>query len=195
MADLRPQVTSTPAGGGWWQRNRWALLLLPFVVALILGLGAYRVHAFWWTSGLHEPSHAPVGGSSTLPEPFVAAQGEHSRTVTMGAGPAAVVTAYPGLSGEEQSVEEVPGTRVWHVQLQVEAAPDQVLSGCRVEIVDDRGRTFRVLHGDIGWELPRTSAFRRVHRDRPTTWVRRGVSRTPRHRRVPRPTPRRSMCG
>lgn len=155
----RPSVSPGPEDPkrprrGWWRRNGWALVALPFVLALVLGLGAYRVHAFWWTSGLHEPSHAPVGGTTTLEDSFEDAQGEHTRTVTMGAGPAEVVTTYPGHSGEPLPVDEVPGTEVWRFELDVQAEPDQVLSGCRMELVDDRGRTFPVRHSDIGWELP-----------------------------------------
>lgn len=139
---------------GWWRRNRWALLALPFAAALALVLGAYRVHTFWWTTHLTEATHAPAGDTATLTDTFEDAQGAHTRTVTMGAGPAEVVTTYPGHSGEPLPVDEVPGTQVWRFELHVEAAPDQVLSACQMELVDDRGRTFQVRHSEIGWELP-----------------------------------------
>lgn len=149
---LAPVTAEQPRG--WWRRNLWALIALPFVVALVLGLGAYRVYTFWWTTHLTEASHAPVGGTATLTDSFEDAQGERSRTVTMGAGPAEVVTTYPGFSGEMLPVDEVPGTQVWRFELHVEAAPDQVLSACQVEMVDDQGRTFPVRNSLIGWELP-----------------------------------------
>lgn len=128
---------------GWWRRNRWALLALPFVLLLIVGLGSYRFVNFWWQNELTEPVRAEPGGTATLTADWQDASGEHTREVTMGAGTTRAVASYVDDFGTENPVTQIEGTQVWRIMVEVEADADQVLSGCQYRVVDQHGRTAR----------------------------------------------------
>lgn len=135
---------------GWWRRNRWALLALPFVLALVVGLGAYRMYAFWWINGPHEPHRPDGSGPASLTQPWKDAAGEHTRTVSASVTGARTVTSYTDREGLLQSVDHVDGTKVWEIDLAVQADPDEVLQGCTYRVVDDAGRTSLGMTSDIG---------------------------------------------
>lgn len=125
---------------GWWRRNRLALAILPLVVALIGLLGSYRFVNFYAQYELTKPARAAAGESVTLVQEWSDASGAHLREVTLGAGPTRVVATYPGADGQEVAIAPVEGTQVWRIPLQVQADPEQVLTGCSYAVVDQHGR-------------------------------------------------------
>ncbi|MDO5739262.1 MAG: hypothetical protein Q4P07_03850 [Ornithinimicrobium sp.] len=151
MSDLTPpedtiveqeqeQAQEWRTAPGWWRRNRWALIAMPLVLALVLALGGYRLYTFWWQQDLHEAVRPQDGTVATLTQAWRDADGDHTRTVSARVVGAQQIIVFKDSEGALQPVDRMDGTSVWALTLEVEADPDQVLSGCSYEVVDNRGR-------------------------------------------------------
>lgn len=124
----------------WWRRNRWALLALPFLIALTVAVGSYRILTIWNPWNPTDPLPAAVGESVTLVDDLEDAGDGYSVEVSLTAGPAHQVTTTQDTYGEQVELPEIPGTVVWQVDLHVDADPSQILGGCRLRLIAEDGR-------------------------------------------------------
>lgn len=119
----------------WWRRNAvWLALLVPALL-LALGLSAFRLTTLYlpWEWSRPTLADGPVG---TLEQRFHGADDQwHQRTVTV---EVLSVAAVPDL--DEGAA--VPGATLWKVDLSFSAAPDQLLDGCTIELVDGEGTVY-----------------------------------------------------
>lgn len=137
----------------WWRRNRWALLALPLVLALVAVTGASRLVNFWWPARLTEPIAATVGEPLTLTVDTWDLEGEPtSFPVTLVVGPTTQVGDVTDADGMMQLVPHVDGTRVWQTEVTITAATEHDPSGCYAEVVDSRGRTAMYSSTAVGVE-------------------------------------------
>lgn len=123
----------------WWHRNRWALLALPFVLALVAVAGASRLVNFWWPGQLREPVPAAVG--QPLRYTVNPADGGEASDATLVVGPTTEAQFVTDADGMAQRVPYVEGTRVWATDLTITAPVEDDLSLCYARVVDSRGRT------------------------------------------------------
>lgn len=119
----------------WWRRNRlWLALLLP-LLALAISASSFRMLRLYlpWEWSRPVVAHATTG---TLRQGFRGADNaERTREVTV-----SVLSATP-----QQQVDRagaVPGGTLWRVELELSAAPDQILDGCTVELTDADGTRY-----------------------------------------------------
>ncbi|QDO88244.1 hypothetical protein FNH13_07700 [Ornithinimicrobium ciconiae] len=142
---------------GWWRRNRWALLALLPVLALVAVAGAGRAATFWLPYQLSDEVTGEFGQATTLTDDYRDAGGEHTRTVEVTVH-AVTPDPAPETNREEPvaGVELPEGTRLWEVELGFEADPDTVLQGCLIALVDAAGRVTQretsLLHWDTGFD-------------------------------------------
>ncbi|AXH97001.1 hypothetical protein [Ornithinimicrobium avium] len=126
----------------WWRRNRWALLALPFVVALVAVSGASRLVNFWWPSQLSEPVVGSVGAPVGLTAQTWDEEGEEtSIDVDVVVGPTTEAVDWTDGDGMLQRVPYVDGTRVWRTDVTFTAPAGEDPTLCLAEVVDTRGRT------------------------------------------------------
>lgn len=140
MTEAGPTAVAAPTANSWWRRNRWALLALPLVLALVLVSGAGRILMFWLPHELTDRVEAEQGAFTRFADTYRDYEGEHERVADvaiLGVRPDPVPIDW---QGEEVAAEVPPGTRLWEVELGVEADPDTVLTGCVIALVDARGR-------------------------------------------------------
>lgn len=150
-----PRVTA-PEGRpprSWWRRNRWALLALPFVLALATAVSSYRILTLWNPWQLTDPVPAAVGEPVRFTDEITGVE-DYPIELELSAGPARQVTSVPDPAALDaagadaaaaadaagEPVLEMPGTVVWQIDLTVTADPDEVLRYCSLRLVDDQGR-------------------------------------------------------
>jgi hypothetical protein len=126
----------------WLRRNRWGLVALPVTVVLAVGANAQRLHDYWWDKGLRHA--AATGGHDewvTWSDSFSDATGPATRTFRVKVmGTESIAEAGP--SPEKTDLELPPNLTGWRVTMDFEAAPDQVLFGCRMALLDDKGNRY-----------------------------------------------------
>jgi hypothetical protein len=124
----------------WLRRNRWGLLALPVTAALAVGANAQRLHDYWWDQDLRLAGATGSRGQWVeWSDSFTDAAGDGTRTFRVkvtGSGP---VDAASAESADLELPSDLTG---WRVTMDFEAAPDQVLFGCRLALVDDRGNRY-----------------------------------------------------
>lgn len=136
---------------GWWRRNRWALVALPFVLALVAVTGASRLVNFWWPSQLGDPDPAVVGQPvEHVVRTFDAGGAETSFAATVLVGPTTEARDVTDADGMLHLVPHVDGTVVWRTDLTITAPVEHDAATCFVEVVDDRGRTTRYNPSTVG---------------------------------------------
>jgi hypothetical protein len=124
----------------WLRRNRWGLLALPLTAALAVGANAQRLHDYWWDQDLRLAG--ATGGQGEWvqwSDAFTDAAGDGTRTFRVR------VTGNESLdatSAEAADLELPSDLTGWRVTMDFEAAPDQVLFGCRLALVDDNGNRY-----------------------------------------------------
>lgn len=120
-------------------RWRW-LLVLPFAVALVLVATASRLQVFWWPEQLHEVTAGNQAEPLRVVDEWEDQDGdERRRDLTVTLLEVVPATQVEGFSGPEPLVP-VAGSAVWEVRLRFEVDPEVPLAGCRVSLVDTRGR-------------------------------------------------------
>ncbi len=135
----------------WLRRNRWWLLVLPVCVGLMLGTSAYRVKGLWWSTGLHRVgASAAAGTSATYTEHYSDAYGETSRTFTVRLVDVHAQKRLAGFDGTNTGDLPSAGTQALATELAWSADPDQSLTLCHVDLVDDEGRRYEVPSGLTG---------------------------------------------
>ncbi|MEO7269890.1 MAG: hypothetical protein ABIW49_11855, partial [Knoellia sp.] len=102
------------------------------------------VLVFWYQSGLHhEIASAGPGTWAKVTEEYTDVHGDTTRVYSVRfAGLGGADPAYEDRSGEELTLPDGMVART--VTLDFEAEPDQVLKGCALTLIDDRGREYRV---------------------------------------------------
>lgn len=142
----------------WWRRNRWALLALPVVLVVVALSGAGRVATFWLPYEMTDRVESRPGELTTFTDDYRDAGGERERTLRLAvqevtADPTPVTSAGEPVEGEGLFPQ---GTRLWQVEIAIEADPETVLGGCRVALVDADGRVTErdsaLLAWDAGWD-------------------------------------------
>lgn len=125
----------------WWRRNRWALLALPFVLALALAVSGYRILTIWNPWHLTDPVEGEAGQTVHLVQDVVDGGDGFTVDVELTAGPARQVTTVRDDTGEEKPVLMTPADSVmWQIDLDVQADPTTVLRQCTLRLVDAQGR-------------------------------------------------------
>ena len=121
----------TPTGS-WWRRNRlWLALLLPLLL-LAVAASSFRLTRLYlpWEWSRPTIAHGPTG---TLRSEFLGFDDAlHRREVT-------VQVLSLVAQDRVDRAKALDGGTLWRVDLQLSAAPDQLLKGCRVELVDAAG--------------------------------------------------------
>jgi hypothetical protein len=122
----------------WLRRNGWGLLALPVAAALAFAANAQRLHDYWWDQDLR---HAAATGSRgewvTWSDSFSDAAGPGTRTFRV------KVTGVESAGPTELRDLRLPsGLAGLRVTMDFEAAPDQLLSGCRMALLDDNGNRY-----------------------------------------------------
>ncbi len=133
MTDAPPRrATDTPT---WWRRNRlWVTLLLP-MLALALAASMFRMTTLYlpwqWSQGIDARS-----ATGTLRQEFLGTDDvRYSREVTVTMDTVRRTTRH----GDDAAG---PGAQLWVADLTLEAAPDQILDLCFVELVDAAGTRY-----------------------------------------------------
>jgi hypothetical protein len=124
----------------WLRRNWWGLLALPVTAALAAGANAQRLHDYWWDQDLRHA--AATGGQGDWVEwsdSFTDAAGDGTRTFRVKVTGSESIDAASAESADLELPSDLTG---WRVTMDFEAAPDQVLFGCRLALVDDRGNRY-----------------------------------------------------
>lgn len=111
---------------GWWRRNRWALLLgIP--VFAVAGWGSWRtVGPYWWET---EPRQVVSAG----PTGVVGYAGARLRATKVHS------VTDQDLRTAQSTSELPPGTRLWHVVLEVQP---KALADPSVRLVDEQDRQY-----------------------------------------------------
>ena len=119
----------------WWRRNRlWTALLVPLLLAA-LSASSFRLVTLYlpW-----EWSRPTVAGATagTLRQTFLAFDGTRRHRE--------VRVAVVGLERHESigDAKAAAGGVLWRIELRLEAAPDQLLQGCNVELTDAAGTRY-----------------------------------------------------
>ncbi|QIK71168.1 hypothetical protein G7070_01290 [Propioniciclava coleopterorum] len=122
----------------WWRRNRiWLALLLP-LLALALAASSFRLTTLYLRWEWSQP--VVLQGSGVYTQTYQDVQDvRRTRTVTVGVGQVARTT-------QLDDDRAAPGTQLWLVELDLAAAPDQMLAGCVIELEDAAG----VRYGTFG---------------------------------------------
>ena len=126
----------------WLRRNRWGLLALPVTAALAVGANAQRLHDYWWDQDLrHAAATGGRGEWVSWSDSFSDATGDATRTFRVKVtGSESTGTA--GSPGDPTELELPSDLTGWRVTMDFEAAPDQVLFGCRLALLDDNGNRY-----------------------------------------------------
>jgi hypothetical protein len=122
----------------WLRRNRWGLIALPVTAALAVGANAQRLQDYWWDTDLR---HAAATGDRdqwvTWTGSFSDATGDSTRSFRV------KVTATDPPDRDEVADLELPSDLTGaRVTMDFEAAPDQVLFGCRLALLDADGNRY-----------------------------------------------------
>jgi hypothetical protein len=127
----------------WWHENRFWLPALPLALAGMLLASSYNVKEYWYDNGLHhELATAGQGTFVTTTDQYDDARGATSRTYTVRLDALGSTDVYP--TEDDEAGRPPEGVDAVVVRLDWKAAPDQVLRGCTVSLVDDRGRRYDV---------------------------------------------------
>jgi hypothetical protein len=181
----------------WLRRNRWGLVALPVAAALAVAANSQRLHDYWWSTDLRNAGATGDEGEwVTWTDSFSDAAGPGTRTFRV------KVSNAESPGDVDVSELELPSDlTVWQITMDFEAAPDQVLFGCRLALLDDDGNRYdyRLLRGvaDDLWPCvpadhpgPSTSISAGEPRtvapgeERPPTWTTRPVVMVPRTAKI-----------
>lgn len=141
---------------GWWPRNRRALLALPVVLALVAVSGLGRVLMFWLPHELTDRVETDAGSPVTFTDTYQDVNGTHERTVDLAVVRVTADAEPTTTTGDPALGEDLlpPGTRLWEVELVVDADPDTVLTGCVIQLVDETGRVTQRESNLLPWDAP-----------------------------------------
>ena len=132
---------------GWWRQNRLWLAALPLALTAMVGAAAYNVPRFVYDAGPHdELASAGPGGFADVVDDYTDAYGDTSRTLRVRLSDVEEVAEFPYAYPAEPAAPPEGLTAV-RVHLEWEAEPDQVVSGCTVQLQDDQGRRYGLLPG------------------------------------------------
>ncbi|NLG22892.1 MAG: hypothetical protein GX555_15850 [Actinomycetales bacterium] len=143
---------------GWWRRNRWGLLALPVVLVVVGASGWGRVATFWLPYEMVDSVDTEVGRMTDFTDDYVDAGGTRERSLRMAVRNVVADPQPVDVAGVPLEVlGELPGgTRLWQLEIDVEADPEMVLGGCHVALVDAAGRVTErdatLLPWDAGWD-------------------------------------------
>ena len=128
-------------GSAWWRRNRlWLALLVPLLL-LALAASSYRLTTLYLRWEWSQP--VVLQGAGTCTQTFRDVQDvARTRTVTVGVKQVARTTQ----AGGDQAAA---GTQLWLVELDFAAAPDQLLTGCVIELEDATGTRYGVFGAKV----------------------------------------------
>jgi hypothetical protein len=124
----------------WLRRNRWGLIALPVTAALAVGANAQRLHDYWWDQDLrHAAATGEQGEWVAWSDSFSDAVGPGTRTFRVKVTGAEAIAGSSEDAADLELPADLTGLRV---ALDFEAAPDQVLFGCRLALLDDKGNRY-----------------------------------------------------
>ena len=130
-------------------RRRW-LLLLPVALVLVLAASAGRLQIFWWPSDLRDETSGREGEAIEVVDVWTDEDGqERERRFSLTVLSVRPVTFVDGYSGPERVVPP-PGVAAWRILLEFDVDPDVPMLGCRVSLLDDRGREADAVGGSLG---------------------------------------------
>jgi hypothetical protein len=135
----------------WLRRNRWGLLALPVTAVLAVGANAQRLQDYWWDKDLR---HAAATGRQSewvsWSDSFTDATGAATRSFRVKV--ASTESTGPVDLKELELPSELTG---WRITMDFDAAPDQVLFGCRLALLDDKGNRYyyRAIVNDLTQDI------------------------------------------
>ena len=128
---------------GWWRENTVWLAALPLCLAAAAGASSYAVKDLWYNTGLHhEVAAGEQGQWLQVTQKYDDPVGSTSRTYRVRLDDFETVETWPYYEDEPRKPPDGIDAVVAHVDW--EAAPDQVLFGCRLALVDDSGRRYEL---------------------------------------------------
>lgn len=160
---------SEHTGTTWWRRNRWALMALPVVLAIVAVSGLGRVLLFWLPYEFTDRVETSIGTATTFTDDYTDVNGVHERTAELSVTRVTPDAEPTTTAGDPAPGEDLlpAGTRLWEVELAVRADPDTVLTGCVVALVDAQGRVAQRDTSLLGWDTA-LSACEPAHSTNPS---------------------------
>lgn len=119
----------------WWRRNRiWLIVLVPLLLAA-LAASSFRLVRLYLPNEWSRPQQVQ-GSAGTFEQRFMGTDGVwRTRNVSV-----SVVDLVSLPSGN--GMIAAPGSQLWQLILAFEAAPDQFLAGCEIELADASGNRY-----------------------------------------------------
>ena len=125
----------------WTRRNRWGLLALPLLAALVFAGNGIRLDDYWWNLEPRNATTADKGEWVTFRQDFHDAAGDATRTVKVRLDGIREVTSIPQSFDK---TEPVPGgVRALEVDLSFAAKPDQYLRVCQLALRGKDGERYQ----------------------------------------------------
>ncbi len=137
-----PPNEPAPRDRGWWERNKWGLILLPVAIIVAVAASSWAMVTFWYGDGPHDVTAAKVGESVDFRQDWQDFNGKHTREVTVTVTGIAPTTVVENYDGEDEEAVTPGGTTLWRVSMDLSADPEQILVGCHVDVIDTEGREF-----------------------------------------------------
>lgn len=121
-------AVETPAGPGWWRRNRWGVLALIPVLLLALGLASEDVWGVYWKQQPREPVTPGLDG-------WLSYGGGRVRLVSL--EQADDLKTYSG-----EPFTPPLGVRAWKATVSFEASMEATIGACDLSIEDSAGNLY-----------------------------------------------------
>ncbi|NDL59460.1 hypothetical protein [Phytoactinopolyspora mesophila] len=131
-------------GSGWWRRNRWGLVALPFVLTAALVASSYHVEDRWWLQRPRMAVSAEQGEWADFADSRYDRSGDvpielRARLISL-----EEATQPFGRPGDDLDLPS--GTQGVAVVLELVADPDVPLAGCRLSLVGADGTEYVYQH-------------------------------------------------
>ncbi|MEI2713973.1 MAG: hypothetical protein V9G04_11975 [Nocardioides sp.] len=128
--------------GSWWRRNLWGLLALPLAAGVFAAGGADRVLDLQRAQKVTVQERVDVGEWAELDSSYEDILGRMHRELRVKLESVGNATA----DGDLDWVDPPAQGRAVAFKLRWEAAPDQVVAGCRAFVYDEEGREYQALN-------------------------------------------------
>lgn len=143
-APLRPRTS-------WWRLNRWALLSLVVLIPLVIVASSFRYFAVYRMKVPSTPIQ-PQDGKVRIVQDVLTPKQVWKRDVTVTLDDVAAAQS-------DGAIIARPGAHLFVIDLTLAAPSDSPLEGCRVEIVDTKGRRYSPYGARVSRDDSMTAGF------------------------------------